>query len=405
MTFIKRLLESNVHEILAREKSILLLGPRQTGKTTMLKHQITADLSYTFLEAAVRRSFELDPDNLIKEIKAYIKLNRDQHLPLVLIDEVQKVPQIMNAVQYAIDEKLAKFILTGSSTRKLKHQSNDINLLPGRVIELRMEALSILEMQNRLPNLIDLLLNGSLPEIILQQDDLAKEQLLTSYVNLYLEEEIRREALVRNLASFSQFLRYAAIEAGNPVNLANLSQEIGIARNIIHNYYQILEDCLIVDRIEPLTITNSRRRLAKTSKYIFFDLGVRRVAAGEGINPPEKYFGQLFEQFVGLEILKILRSTLPQAKLCYWRDHNGPEVDYVIDYNRHYLPIEVKYTKTPSKEDARHLIQFSEEYPCKLPALIICRVERPIEIADNIIAINWRSTPEMIKKLLTQPYA
>src|SRR3990167_177964 len=344
MTFITRLLGNSINQILSRGKSILLLGPRQTGKTTLLNHQVVADLNYTFLEAAVRRDFELEPDNLIKEIKAHKHLDhRDQPLT-VLIDEVQKVPDIMDTVQYAIDHALAQFILTGSSIRKLRRHAGGVNLLPGRVIELKMDALSILEMSSALPTLDDLLIYGSLPEVILQKEEPAKEQFLISYVNTYLEEEIRAEALVRNVASFSRFLRYAAVGAGKPINVNKLSQELGISRHTIDAYYQILEDCFISDRIEPLSYITSRRRLTKAPKYLMFDLGVRRIAAGEGLRLPEKYYGDLFEQFVGLEILKILRIYAPQARLYYWKDHNGPEVDYVIEYNRQYLPIEVKYT-------------------------------------------------------------
>lgn len=400
MAFIRRLLEQSVQEILSQDKSILLLGPRQTGKTTLLEHQVRADISYTFLEATTRREFELEPDNLIKKVKAFRQLRASEKIPTVLIDEVQKVPGIMDAVQYVIDKQLAKFILTGSSARKLKRSNHDVNMLPGRVIELRMESLNILEMENNLPDLEALLINGSLPEIILTEDDVAKERLLTSYVNIYLEEEVRAEALVRNLAHFSRFLKCAAIDSGKPVNVNNLSEEIGVSRNTINEYYQILEDCLIADRIEPVLTTTSRRRLAKAAKYLFFDLGVRRIAAGEGFRLPEKFYGELFEQFIGLEVLKILRVYAPQARLCYWKNHDGPEVDYVIEYNRQFLPIEVKYTKKPSKGDVRHLRIFMNDYECMLPALVVCRVSEPIEIDENIIAVNWRQVSDMMKQFL-----
>ena len=208
MTYIKRLLTQAIQQHLSRGKSILLLGPRQTGKTTLLNHQITADLSYSFLEATLRRAFERNPDDLIKEIKGHLALYPQKQKILVLIDEVQKVPEIMDAVQYAIDNKLAQFILTGSSARKLKHNHHELNWLPGRVIFLRMDSLSLIEMEPFSLNLDDLLLNGCLPEIFLEIDPQAKDALLMSYVSTYLEEEVRAEALVRNLGSFSQFLKF-----------------------------------------------------------------------------------------------------------------------------------------------------------------------------------------------------
>ena len=400
MSFIHRLIESQLHSILNMDKSILLLGPRQTGKTTLLKEQFKPDLNYSFVKTQQRRRFEMNPELLIKEIKGHISIEGLKRKPIVIIDEIQKVPIIMDVIQDAIDEKLANFILTGSSARKLKRDNHDINLLPGRVLELHLDGLSLLEMSHHLPELDDLLLNGSLPEIILQADYLAKEKLLTSYVNIYLEEEIRAEALVRNLASFSRFLTYAAVDAGKQLNASNLSRELGISRNTILDYYQILEDCLIADRIEPITNHSTRKRLTKSPKYLFFDLGVRRVAAAEGLRLPSIYFSDLFEQFVGIEILKLLRIFAPQAKLRYWRDHAGPEVDYVIEYNRQYIPIEVKWTSTPKKEHAKHLITFMQEYDCVKPAYIICRTPRAVQINEQVIAIPWQVLAKQLKELL-----
>jgi uncharacterized protein len=403
MTFINRLIQAKIQGILSRGKSVLLLGPRQTGKTTLLAHQIKADITYSFVEADLRRRYETNPENLVAEIKAYRQLNKDTPLPIIIIDEIQKVPVIMDSIQDAIDQNLAIFVLTGSSARKLKHQkaNQNVNLLPGRVIELHMDALSLPEIPPSLANIEDLILNGSLPEVIQQENTLYKEELLTSYVSLYLEEEVRAEALVRNLASFSQFLSYAAVEAGNETNISRISQEIGIPRQIISEYYQILLDCLVVNRVEPVTSCTSRRRLSKSPKYLFFDMGVRRVAAGEGLRLPQKYYDSLFEQFIGIELLKLIRLYAPQAKLKYWHDHKGPEVDFVIELNRQFIPIEVKWTENPSSKDARHLIKFMGEHDCIQPALVVCRTPKPIELNENILAISWIDMPKTIKDLLS----
>ena len=404
MTFINRLIQPKLEAVLSRGKSILLLGPRQTGKTTLLEHQIKADVEYTFLKADVRRRFEANPETLTSEIKAYRTLHPQNSLPTVLIDEIQKVPVIMDTIQDAIDTKLAKFVLTGSSARKLKRnkKSIQVNLLPGRVIELRMDALSILEMPEPIPDINDLVLNGCLPEIIQQDTAELKEELLNSYVNIYLEQEIRAEALVRNLASFSRFLTYAAVESGSEVNINNLSEEINVSRHTIAEFYQILLDCLVADRIEPITSLTTRRRLSKSPKYIFFDMGIRRIAAGEGLRLPQKYYGELFEQFIGIELLKIMRLYAPQAKLRYWHDHAGPEVDYVIEFNRQFIPIEVKWTTTPSKKDARHLFKFMNEYDCIMPAYVVCRTPRPMQLAENVLGVGWEMLPALIRDILQQ---
>ena len=268
MPYIKRLIHPILNKILKSNKSIMLLGPRQTGKKTMVEKNIHADLSYSFLEAETRRRFENNPELLINEIKGFSATNQSKGLPIVLIDEVQKNPEIMDTIQLAIDKKLANFVLTGSSVRKLRRNKKEVNLLPGRVIELHLSALSLLEVSEDL-NLEDLLLNGMLPEIFLKEDSQLKELLLTSYVNIYLEEEIRQEALVQNYPSFSRFLTYAAVDAGKQLNVTNLSREIGISRHTIEDYYQILEDCLIADRIEPIIDVTTRRRLTKAPKYLF----------------------------------------------------------------------------------------------------------------------------------------
>lgn len=405
MTYINRLIQPRINAILNRGKSILLLGPRQTGKTTVLSHQITADMEYSFIKGDVRRRYEAKPELLIQEIQAFKTLNTNIEQPVVLIGEIQKVPIITDTIQSAIDDGIAKFILTGSSARKLKRnqKKQEINLLPGRVIELRMDALSVLELSEQLPQLDDLLLNGSLPEIILQKNRQDKEELLTSYVNIYLEEEIRAEAIVRNLASFSRFLTYAAVEAGNEINVNNLSEEIGVSRNTTNEYFQILLDCLVAERIEPITDITTQRRLTKSPKYLFFDMGLRRIAAGEGLRLPMRYFGTLFEQFIGIELLKIIRLYAPQAKLRYWHDHAGPEVDYVIEYNRQFIPIEVKYTDKPSKADAKHLFSFIKEFDCVLPAFVVCRTPQAVQISDNVIAVGWQQFFNLINSHFTKP--
>jgi len=139
---------------------------------------------------------------------------------------------------------------------------------------------------------------------------------------------------------------------------------------------------------------------ALSPKYLFFDMGIRRIAAGEGLRLPDKYYGDLFEQFIGIELMKLIRFFSPQAKLKYWRDHAGPEVDYVIEYNRCCIPIEVKWTITPSKGDAKHLLKFMNEYDCVKPAYVICRTPKPMTLSENVLAIGWELMPKIIGDML-----
>lgn len=399
MQYIPRIIEKQLKNSLNRGKSILLLGARQTGKTTLLKHLNLNSLSYTFLDPEIRLRFEKSPRLLGQEIAAYKQLNH-LNLPIVMIDEIQKVPALMDAIQLLIDNHEAKFILTGSSVRKLRRHSQ-FNLLPGRVINFHLDPLSLLEMPTPLPELQTLLLYGSLPGIYLENDLPAKEINLKAYVINYLEEEIRGEALVRQLGSFAQFLELAAIETGNQINIHKLSQELGVGRHTISEYFQILEDCLIAEKIDPITNITTRRRLTKAPKYLFLDMGIRRIAAKEGSRLSLKTMGTLFEQFIGLELLRYLRAMMTTTiKLRYWRDHAGPEVDYVLEGNKQYLPIEIKWTESPNIQDAKHLIKFMSEYDCIKPAYIICRATKPLLLQKDIIALPWQELSNTIKKAL-----
>lgn len=391
MVYISRKLTPKLETLLKKGKSILLLGPRQTGKTTLLS-KIKADLVISFIQPRVRLQYELDPSSLADEIE---HLSTKIKNPLIIVDEVQKVPLIMDVVQDLIDRKCAQFILTGSSARKLKHGSQ-INLLPGRVMPLHLDSLMLPELPEHNRKLEDLLIYGSLPEIITMESSIDREDMLAAYVTLYLEEEVRSEALVRNLASFAKFLSLATSESGYAVNYAKLSQEIGVARTTIAEYYQILEDCLIAESIEPLTQSKVRHKLSKAKKCLIFDLGVRRLAAGEGAKLPVKTMGHLFEQFVGLELIRQSRILAPQAKLRYWRDADGPEVDWILESQGQYIPIEVKYTDSPSHRDAKHLVTFMNEYKNATDAYIVCRIQRPRKISDRVTALPWQKIDEIV---------
>lgn len=393
---LKRDLKEKFDKTIKRGKSILLLGPRQTGKTTLISEYV-ADLEITLLISKIRRQYEADPDQLIREVKA---LNhKENKIPLIIIDEVQKVPSLMDGIQYLVDKKLGQFILTGSSARKLKH-TKDINLLPGRLIQLRLDTLTIPELEKTLPNIESFLLYGSLPAVCLEENDSFREEDLDSYVELYLEEEVRAEALVRNIGSFQNFLQLAATESGNIINFDKISQDLGMARSTITSYYQILEDCLIVERIEPFTNTHSRKKLIKSPKYLFFDLGVRRLAAQEQTGFSQKYFGLLFEQFIGLELKKWCRLHNSKVSLFFWRDSNGPEVDWLLKWDDHLLPIEVKWTTNPSVRDAKHLSLFKSNHPQVKHSLVICRCSNPQLLASDIEAISWKDLHEKLTSLI-----
>jgi len=393
MSYISRNIAANLNQALNRGKSILLLGARQTGKTTLVNQQIKPEISYSFARAATRQRYEQNPALLEKELEEQI--TQYSKPPIVFIDEVQKIPKVMDIAQYLIDQKLAQFILTGSSARKLK-TGKDLNLLPGRVVSLMMTPLVYTELPEPKPSLENILLYGTLPGIVLESDASIKEIDLYSYVTTYLEEEIRAEAMVRNLGHFSRFLEIAAGESGKQLNFSRLSQDIGIAGTTIANYYQVLEDCLITLRIDPIDHSTTKRRLIKSPKYLFFDMGVRRACANEGTKLSQKILADLFEQFVGTELIYYSQLSSPDIKIKYWRDSAGPEIDYVIDQAQTYTPIEIKWTDKPNLSDAKHLKKFIDEYNVK-QAYVVCRTPHRYKIAENILALPWQEISTILE--------
>lgn len=391
MEYIIRDITKKITDLIAQGKSILLLGPRQTGKTTMLKHLIV-DQTFSLADVRIRLRYEKNPGALTNEIEALYETKKNK--PLIIIDEIQKVPILMDVAQDLIDRNIAQFILTGSSARKLT-KGRQVNLLPGRVIVVYGSLLSLHEIEQENYTLMDQLLYGSLPEIVLTPDADQREELLNSYIFTYLEEEIRAEAAVRNLGGFNRFLELAAAESGNPINLNKLSQEIGVSRHTIENYYEILSDCLVIERVEPISNSKTRKKLLKSQKFLLFDLGVRRIAAKEGRNLPTSYLGLLFEQFVGLELIRMAKNKPPGISIRYWRDPDGPEVDWVVEKQNIYVPIVVKWTDAPTLKDARHLETFLSEYDQTKTGFIICQTPKKMKLTDNIYALPWQQLHEV----------
>lgn len=386
MEYIERTLDPLIRATLNRGKSILLLGPRQTGKTTLV-NRLAPQLTVSFVPPDIRQRYEKNPALLRGEVEA-LQSQCPGKRPLVVLDEVQRVPAIMDVVQDLIDRRVALFLLTGSSVRKLRRHAQ-ANLLPGRVNVLHLDPFGLSEWPGA--SLADRLLDGSLPGIVGVPHPQDRDQDLAAYVTTYLEEEIRAEAAVRHLGSFARFVELAASESGGIVNLRKLASEIGVAHTTIGGYYQILEDCLIAERIEPLSTSATRKKLTRSHRFLFFDLGVRRLAAREGRQPPQAQWGQLFEQFVGLELLRLIRTQRRSLKLRFWRDPDGPEVDWVLDSDGLYIPIEVKWTDAPDAGDTRHLKCFMAEYRTPGRGFVVCRVPRRTRISDQVTALPWQT--------------
>lgn len=395
MSYVLRLIQERIEKTLQRGKSILLLGPRQTGKTTLL-HKLPLDRYLSLANLETRIGYEQDLGRFAREIEALAAQSTNR--PIIAVDEIQKIPILFDAIQDLIDRDLGQFILTGSSARKLR-KTQALNLLPGRVIPHHMDPLMIQELPKEKLVIENLLLFGSLPEIVLEDDIDIREENLEAYVSLFLDEEIRVEAAVRNVGMFAQFLHLAASESGKAMNFDKISQDIGVARGTISSYYQILEDCLVSEKIEPITHSVTRKRLIKTPKFLLFDLGIRRVSAKLGTKLPNEIMGNLFEEYIGLELLRYIRLHSPRSALRFWRDANGPEVDWIVEKHGEYLPIEVKWTNKPTLSQSNHLHLFLKEYSAK-KGYLVCRIPFRQKLSETVDAIPWQEIPYIVEEFL-----
>lgn len=387
----KRQIEASIRKQIAKGKSVLLLGPRQVGKTTLCQ-QFNFDLKLNLASIKEKLMYEKDPQRLEKIV------GESKSKMFIYIDEIQKVPELLNSIQVLIDTKKAQFLITGSSARKIKQQF-DINLAPGRLVNFRLDPLNIAEANL---DLDDILAYGQLPAISLEKDKNQKELELRSYVENYIEEEIRKETRLRNVAPFARFIELAAIQSGQICNFSEISKELGPTVITIQNYFQILEDTLFVERIDPYLKNPSRKKLTKSSRYLFFDLGVRRILSEESkrVLPDRK--GVLFEHFIGNELIKWIRVSSIPARLYYWRDSDGPEVDWLLEYDGHLLPIEVKLTNKPSLKDAKHLRVFISEYSKAKDGLIICNSDISQQLDTNIRAIHFKQLTQELNKWISK---
>jgi predicted AAA+ superfamily ATPase len=321
---------------LARNRrSVLVLGPRQVGKSTLLA-SLGPDLSINLASPAAFRDYISRPERLEAELRA-----APPSVRTVLIDEVQRVPALLDLVQVLIDEKPSRFrfLLSGSSARKLRR--GQANLLPGRVHVHHLHPLLASEIGADF-NLDRALAHGTLPGIYSEDDRETREQDLRGYVDAYLKEEIQAEALVRDVGSYARLLDLVAAASGRIINLNALCREAGISYETARRYVQILEDTLVAVSI-PAWSGSDRASMVAHPKMLLFDVGVRNALLRRPLDrplPDER--GLLFEHLVGLELYRRAGGLWPEARLFHYRSRRGAEVDYVLEIGRELWGIEAK---------------------------------------------------------------
>jgi predicted AAA+ superfamily ATPase len=278
----------------------------------------------------------------------------------VIIDEVQKVPQLLNEVHRLIEGKNYKFILTGSSARSLKKKG--VNLLAGRALSFKMFPLTAVELQQDF-NLKNSLQFGHLPFVYSKTNEQDIRDYLEAYTQTYLREEVMQEGLTRNVAAFSRFLEVASFSQGEVLNMSEIARETSINRKVIDDYFQILEDLLLAQRI-PVFTKRAKRKLISHSKFYFFDAGVYQAIRPRGpYDFKEESEGASFETLAYQEIQAINSYFNYQYKIHFWRTVDKVEVDFVLYGPKGIIAIEIKRTNSIDSNDIRGLRLFGEDYP------------------------------------------
>ena len=356
------------------KKSLFLFGSRQTGKSSYIKNQLTEpQLSWSLLDNELYRDLSMRPSLLRNTLKAR-KINEG----VVVLDEIQRLPDLLNEVHILIEETNIHFLLTGSSARKLKKKG--VNLLGGRASRLTFHPLVWPEISDFDPSLDKILKSGLLP-VAFTNDDY--ESLLSDYTGLYVKEEIEAEREVRNLPPFWEFLRIVATTSGEITNYENVARDVGISGVSVREWYNILVDTLIGFEVPPYRKTKIRKPNA-TSKFYLFDVGVTRKLQGlSAIEEGTSEFGRYFENYIATEIRSWLDySGLDKEGLSYWHALSGQEVDFII---KEKIAIKVKATKRVSPRDLKGLKALMEEGLME-KYILVCRTDYP-ELLDNGILI------------------
>jgi predicted AAA+ superfamily ATPase len=358
---------------LLENKSFFLFGPRSTGKTSLIKKQLPQATIYDLLDAEIFR-------NLVKRPK----IIEEQYLAspdnkIIVIDEIQKLPQLLDEVHRLLNKYDLKFLLTGSSARKIRR--GGANLLAGRAWQAELFPLVSEEIPDF--DLLTYLNTGSLPQIY--NKSLASEE-LRGYVNTYLQEEIYQEALTRNLSSFTQLLDAIALSNGQEINYQSLASDCGVSPMTLKNYIEILSDTLVGFQMAGFTATKKRKGISRAKHYLF-DIGVTNQLCQRGkINPKSELFGNAFEHFLILEVRAWNSYSRTYSKLNYWRSTSQMEVDLIIGDS---LALEIKSTELVQERHLKGLRALKEEGLIKNYAIISQDPERRMT-NDGIQIIPWK---------------
>ena len=354
---------------LLKQRSCFLFGPRQTGKSTLIRHQLADVRTYNLLDPTLFIRLSRNPA-LIREALA-------PQTEIIVIDEIQKMPALLNEVQLMIEEHGVRFFLTGSSARTLRRKG--VNLLGGRARSRVLHPFVSVELGDhfRLERALEF---GLLPSVYFSD---APAEDLAAYSGDYLKQEVAAEALVRNIGAFSRFLEVAALSHGRMINFAQIASDAQVPASTVREYYGILEDTFIAHEVPAYTETRKRKAIS-TSKYYLFDVGLARHLQGRrGLPLGTAEYGEAFESFVFQEIKGFCDYHLLDPPR-YWRSKSQFEVDFVVGE----LAVEVKAKKAVSHRDLRGLRALREEN--RLSHYVLVSLEPMARRVDGIDILPWR---------------
>lgn len=370
---------------LSDKSSFFLFGARGTGKTYLLKQRFSASdsLYIDLLDADENEAFNLRPKTIVERLGAV-----SANVKWIIIDEVQKIPKLLDIVHQQIEDSRFKFVLSGSSARKLKH--GGANLLAGRAFVYNLFPLTTQEIANSF-SLQSVLEWGSLPGVFAFEDSRDKRNFLRTYAHTYLREEIIQEQIIRKLDPFRRFLNVAAQMSGRIINFSKIASEIGASSPTVQTYFQILEDTLIGFLLEPFN-ESIRKRQSGNPKFYFFDTGVQRALENTltvELKPQTYAYGIAFEHFIINEINRLQSYSEKDFRFSYLRTKDGVEIDLIIERpGLKRALVEIKSTERVTEDDLRPLQSISKDIS-NSEAFCLSRDPIPKKI-NNILCLPWQ---------------